>query len=422
MTVEAFAQTYAYRAAEREADKGGRALRTKGKKKLAGLALAGLIGAAALAGCGQESGPQSAAATPVKAIQALKQDTPLSSEYAGQVRGQDEVRILPRVSGTIVEKYVEGGQRVNEGQPLYRIDARQYESAVLTAEANLAQSEATLNNARIDLTRDEELLASAAIAEQVVTTQRANVREYEAVVASHAAQLKRAKEDLDDTLVQAPLNGRLDVNDVAVGTYAVAGQTTLVTVGTIDPVYVQFSISETQYLKFAALHEANAGSMADAQVTITLSDGRAYPEKGRLVQADRALSENTGTLTVKALFPNPRGILLPGMFARVRLGGETVPGAILVPQRAVQQILDKTFVLVVGADGKSETRSVELGEKVGSYYIVTKGVTEQDKIIVEGLTKLQDGMELAVTDVTGADMGFTLDGVPAERSLGQQAS
>ena len=116
---------------------------------------------------------------------------------------------------------------------------------------------------------------------------------------------------------------------------------------------------------------------------------------------------------MKALFPNPSGILLPGMFARVRLSGETVPNALLVPQRAIQQVLDKTFVLVVGDDGKSQARSVELGPKVGSYYIVTRGITESDNVIVEGLTKLQDGMDLQVTTVTPQEMGFTLEASPS---------
>ncbi len=385
----------------------------KGSKKFLGAALAAMLAAGIFTGCGGQQAQQGAPATPVKAMKVLKQDTPLTSEYAGQVRGRDEVRILPRVSGTVMEKYVEGGQFVNEGQPLYRIDSRQYEAAVLSAQANLSQSEATLDNALIDLRRDEELLASAAISEQSVTTQRAKVNEYQAVVSANAALLQKAQDNLDDTMVYAPMHGRLDVNDVAVGTYATAGQTALVTIGTVDPVFVQFSISETQYLKFLNLHKQNAGGIDDAIVSITLTDGSMYPQKGRLVQADRALSENTGTLTVKALFPNPSGILLPGMFARVRLGGETVPGALLVPQRAIQQVLDKTFVLVVGEDGKSQARSVELGEKVGSYYIITKGVTAEDNVIVEGLTKLQDGMDLAVTSVTPQEMGFTLNASPS---------
>lgn len=386
---------------------------TNGKKKLLGGLLSAMLAAGIFAGCGGQQAQQGPQGTPVKAMKVLKQDTPLTSEYAGQVRGQDEVRILPRVSGAIVEKYVQGGQFVNEGQPLYRIDPRQYEAAVLSAQATLAQSQATLDNAIIDLQRDEELLASAAISEQTVTTQRARVNEYGAVVEANAALLQRAQDNLDDTVVYAPMSGRLDVNDVAVGTYATSGQTALVTIGTVDPVYVQFSISETEYLKFMNIPAQSAGSAGDVIVSITLTDGNMYPQKGRIVQADRALSENTGTLTLKALFPNPSGILLPGMFARVRLSGETVPNALLVPQRAIQQVLDKTFVLVVGDDGKSQARSVELGPKVGSYYIVTRGITESDNVIVEGLTKLQDGMDLQVTTVTPDQMGFTLEASPS---------
>ena len=389
---------------------------TNGKKKILGAALSAMLAAGIFAGCsGGQQAQQGPQGTPVKAIKVLKQDTPLTSEYAGQVRGQDEVKILPRVTGAIVEKYVHGGQSVTEGQPLYRIDSRQYEAAVLSAQATLAQSQATLDNARIDLQRDEELLASAAIAEQTVTTQRARVNEYEAVVAANAALLKKAQDDLDDTVVYAPMRGRLDVNDVAVGTYAVSGQTALVTIGTVDPVYVQFSISETEYLKYFGLAQKNpnVANQGPVMVSITLTDGGMYPQKGEIVQADRALSENTGTLTMKALFPNPSGILLPGMFARVRLSGETVPNALLVPQRAIQQVLDKTFVLVVGDDGKSQARSVELGEKVGSYYIIRKGIVESDNVIVEGLTKLQDGMPLQVTTVTPDQMGFTLEASPS---------
>jgi len=384
-----------------------------GKKKLLGAALSAMLAAGVFAGCGGQQAQQGPQGTPVKVMKVLKQDTPLTSEYAGQVRGQEEVKILPRVSGAVVEKYVHGGQFVNEGQPLYRIDPRQYEAAVLSAQATLAQSQATLDNAIIDLQRDEELLASAAISEQTVTTQRARVNEYGAVVEANAALLQRAQDNLDDTVVYAPMSGRLDVNDVAVGTYATSGQTALVTIGTVDPVYVQFSISETEYLKVMNIPAQSTGSVEDVIVSITLTDGNMYPQKGRIVQADRALSENTGTLTMKALFPNPSGILLPGMFARVRLSGETVPGALLVPQRAVQQVLDKTFVLVVGDDGKSQARSVELGPKVGSYYIVTRGIVESDNVIVEGLTKLQDGMDLQVTTVTPDQMGFTLEASPS---------
>ena len=372
------------------------------------LALA-LAASALLAGCGGQKQQAAGGAAQVKAMKVLQQDTPVVSEYAGQIAGKDEVKVQSKVSGRVVEKYFHGGDFVQAGQPLYRIDSRQYESAVLQAQATLAQSQATLANAQTDLGRDQELLASDAISEQQVTTQQANVNAYSAAAAANQALLQKAQQDLSDTVVYAPMSGQVSVDDVAIGTFATAGNTNLVTIGTTDPVFVTFSISETEYLKFRNIQQMQSGSGNGITVAIKLSDGTTYPLDGRIVQADRALAQNTGTLTVKALFPNPNGLLLPGMFARVKLTGETVPNAILVPQRAVQQLLDKTFVMVVGADGKSEARKIELGQQVGSYYIVKSGLSAEDTVIVEGLSSLTEGKDLTVTMVTPADMGFSLD-------------
>ena len=372
------------------------------------LALA-LAASALLAGCGGQKQQAAGGATQVKAMKVLQQDTPVVSEYAGQIAGKDEVKVQSKVSGRVVEKYFHGGDFVQAGQPLYRIDSRQYESAVLQAQATLAQSQATLANAQTDLGRDQELLASDAISEQQVTTQQANVNAYSAAAAANQALLQKAQQDLSDTVVYAPMSGQVSVDDVAIGTFATAGNTNLVTIGTTDPVFVTFSISETEYLKFRNIQQMQSGSGNGITVAIKLSDGTTYPLDGRIVQADRALTQNSGTLTVKALFGNPDGLLLPGMFARVKLTGETVPNAILVPQRAVQQLLDKTFVMVVGADGKSEARKIELGQQVGSYYIVKSGLSAEDTVVVEGLSSLTEGKDLAVTMVTPEDMGFSFD-------------
>jgi len=372
------------------------------------IALVVLTGAS-LTGCGSNQAAQTGGATPVKAMKAIQQDAPLSYEYAGQVKGKNEVKVQPRVSGTILEKSITGGQYVHAGQVLYKIDSRQYESAVLSAQATLAQSEATLNNSQIDLQRDQELLASAAIAEQTVTTQQSTVQQNQAAADANRALVKKAQENLDDTVVYAPMDGRLDVNDVAVGTYASAGSTTLVTIGSVNPVFVQFSISENEYLKSTGLHQGDSMNKNDASVTIKLSDGTDYPIAGSIAQIDRSLSENTGTLTVKAIFDNPDNILLPGMFARVKISGEIVPNAILVPQRAVQQLLDKSFVIVVDGDNKSESRAVTLGEKVGSYYIIKDGIKADDTVVVEGLTKLQAGMDLNVTMVTPEELNLSMN-------------
>ncbi|MCI6099989.1 MAG: efflux RND transporter periplasmic adaptor subunit [Selenomonas sp.] len=382
----------------------------KQKKPLALLAALALSASMLFAGCGSQQQQQAANVSQVKAMKVMQQDTPVASQYAGQIAGRDEVKVQSKVSGNVVEKYFHGGDYVTAGQPLYRIDSRQYESAVLQAQATLAQSEATLSNAQTDLYRDQELLASDAISEQQVTTQQANVNAYSAAASANRALVQKAQQDLDDTMIYAPMSGQVSVDDVAVGTFAAAGNTNLVTIGTTDPVFVEFSISEAEYLKFKNIQAMQSGTdKGGITVSVTLSDGSVYPYDGRVVQADRALAQNTGTLMVKALFPNPDGLLLPGMFARVKLTGETVPNAILVPQRAVQQLLGKSFVMVVGDGDKSEARTVTLGQKVGSYYIIKDGLSADDTVIVEGLSNLQEGKDLAVTMVTAGDMGFSFD-------------
>ncbi len=379
-----------------------------------------------LSGCGGQDEQKQAQApkAQVKAMKVIQRDTPLASEYAGHLVGTEEVKVQSKVSGNVVEKFVRGGQYVEAGQLLYRIDSRQYESAVLRAQADLAQAKAVLeqsvatyNNSLTDLRRDEELFKEAAIAEQVVATQAAKVRADEATCAANdaaiyacEAALKTARENLADTEIYAPISGKLGVDDVAIGTFVSAGQTNLVTVGTPDPIFAQFSISESDYLHFMTV-QGMQSEHNPISVSITLADGKEYPFEGRIVEVDRELGNSTGSLIMKALFPNPSGLLMPGMFARIKLSGEVIPRAILVPQRSVQQLLGKAFVMVVGKDNKSEARTVELGDQVGSYFVVTSGINTDDTVVVEGLTNLREGVELDVKTVTAGEMGFTLTNV-----------
>ncbi|MBQ7198424.1 MAG: efflux RND transporter periplasmic adaptor subunit [Selenomonadaceae bacterium] len=376
--------------------------------------MAMFLSATIFTGCGSDENKQAQQrpAQQVKVMKVIQRNTPLTSEYAGHIIGLEEVKVQSKVSGNVVEKFFKGGDYVNAGDLLFRIDSRQYETQILQAQASLAETEINLQNARRDLQRDEDLLKEQAIAEQVVTTQRATVQAYEAAANAKAAAIRLAQENLEDTYIYAPISGKLGLDDVAVGTFAAPGSTTLVTIGSTDPIFAQFSISEAEYLKFLTVQSMQTDRNPVA-VTITLTDGKEYPLSGRIVETDREMANNTGSLIMKAVFPNPSGALIPGMFARVRLTGETIPNAILVPQRAVQQLLDKSFVMVVGKDNKSEARNVELGQQVGSYYVVTNGVTANDTIIVEGLTNLREGVDLAVTTVTANDMGFTMVNAPS---------
>lgn len=380
------------------------------KMRAAALAAAACMGAVFLTGCGS-SAQQKSSAVSVKAMKVVQQDTKVSHDYSGQVKSMDAVVIKPKVSGSIVEKYFKSGQPVTEGQALYKLDDRQYESEVLSARSNVDKALTNLNNSMIDLGRYQKLQASGAIAEQTLTTQEATVASNRSSYDDAEALLKKAQENLDDTVIRAPISGKLSVDDVAVGTYATAGNTALVSVGSINPIYVQFSISENEYLNFRlgpAPENGNGERPKPPTATLTLSNGQKYDESTTNYIADRELSESTGTLTIKAIFNNDDNVLLPGMFARVTVEGQPLKDAILVPQRAVQQVLDKSFVIVVGPDNKSVSKMVTLGDQVGSYYVVKSGLTKDDNVVVEGLTNLKEGQELNVTETNADELGLSM--------------
>lgn len=365
-----------------------------------------------LVGCGggnkQAAAPQK---IPVKAMKVQQQSVPVVYGFPGQVVDKEEVQVHSKISGAIVEKYIKGGERVRAGDLIYKVDSRQYETAVNSAQADLRKAESNYRRYKTDLERNERLYEAEVISQQTLINSRADFDSYAANLESAQAALRKAQENLADTSVYAPMDGRAALDDVAVGTYAMAGSTTLVTIGTIDPIYVLYSISETEYLDIVAkamtYRDNPSKDIPRFTTSIILSNGEQYQYNGEPVEVDRSLAKNSGSVNVKAIFPNPDGVLLPGMFAQVRITKELGRNTLLVPQRAVQQLLDKTFVLVVGEDGKSLSKTVELDEKVGSYFIVKSGLNVNDLVIVEGLTNLQSGKDLAVTTVTAEEMGFT---------------
>ena len=176
--------------------------------------------------------------------------------------------------------------------------------------------------------------------------------------------------------------------------------------------FVQFGVSEQEYIRLMhSMQEAQAKGLPepDWKISLTLADGSSYPYKGHFAEFDRTLGSETGTLTVRTIFENPKGLLVPGMYTRVEIAGLNIPNALLVPERALQQLLGETMVIVAQSDNTSAVRKIQLGEKIGSYYVVKGGLKADDWVIVEGLTNLRDGMPLEVTQVTAKDMGFSFN-------------
>ena len=251
-----------------------------------------------LVGCGQTA--PKASTVSVKTLPVQKKDVIVSKQYAGQVKALDAVSIKPKVSGTIVEKYIRSGQFVEKGQPLYKIDDRQYSTEVLSAESNVDKALTTLNNSKIDLQRYEKLAETGAISEQTLTTQRATVETNESNYRNMQSLLQKAQENLDDTIIRSPISGKLSVNEMSPGSFVTTGNTELVSVGSVNPIAVQFSISENELLNF---QQAVMENQQDAlppdqmipQATLTLSNGMKLSEVSKNYVMDREVSQSTGT-------------------------------------------------------------------------------------------------------------------------------
>ena len=341
---------------------------------------------------------QAAQTVAVKAMEVVKKDVPITYEFVGQVKAKSEVKIMSKVSGNIVEKMVKGGDKVYKGQTLFRIDNKQYVSLINSARAALNKSRATLNNTERNVDRYQKLASVDGIDQKTVDTYVSQAEEDRASVEANQASLQEAIDNERDTLIISPIDGRIDVNDVSLGYYVAAGSTTMATVSSVDPIWVQFTMSENEYLKF--LHSGGNGELPAFfrdHLTLTLSDGVSYPLIGHVEQIDKGINETTGTITLKAAFDNPQNLLAPGMFAKIVAQGEVRQGALLIPQKAVKELLDKTIVTIVTEDNKAESRQVKMGEKIGDMWLVEDGLTGNERVVIEGTDKVKQGVELTVT-------------------------
>ena len=372
-----------------------------GKKKVMALALV-IASMLAVTGCGgkQAAGP---AETLVKSMQVIKRDTPIVYEYSGFVEAQNEVQMKARVTGMITEKYVNGGDKVEKGQLMFVIDPRTYQATSWNYQAQVASAQADLSRVRRDADRYQKLYEQGAISKQTLDNTMAELEQSEAKVEAQKALLSSAQVDLGETNVVAPFSGKVSANDLAVGTFVTAGTTVLATISNSDPVRVKFSLAEAEYLKLVATKAAD-GTAPLENLTIVLADGSTYPLKGKLTQVDRSISEGTGTLTLKAEFDNPDKVLLPGMFAHLQANVGTKKDALRVPQRAVTEIMYKTFVYVVNSENKVEMKEVKLGARVGRLWVVESGLDGTENIIVEGTQKVKKGSAVKAEAMTEQDL------------------
>lgn len=368
------------------------------KKFAAAVMAAGFLlsGGVFLGGCGssQQAAGQKQAIK-VTTFKPFKSDTPIMREYTGSIMALQEVPVRAKVSGTVMEKYITGGQQVTEGQPLYLLDTRNYNSQLANAQAQAAQAAANYENAATDLARYDQLIAAGAISQKVYDNQKAAADAYKGAMDAAQAQVDIASTNLSDTIVTAPFNGKLSMDDVNIGTFATAGTTALVTISSSDPIYVQFDMSENEYLSLNK-DKNGTGRLGDA-LKLRLSDGSIYGETGKIVQVNPNLSG--GQLSMKAAFPNPDNLLVPGMYAAVVSDNEIAKGSLLIPTKALVQLLNKDIVDVV-VDGKITQKAVKTGGTYGIYTIIESGLDENDVIVVDGQNKVQVGQAVAPEETT----------------------
>ena len=360
----------------------------------------GLVCAAVflLTACGKA--PPAASTNPpeVSVVTVQAGATELSTDIVSEVRAYREVDLRPRVSGVVTHIDFAPGQKVNEGDRLFRIDPRAFEEGVINARANLAEAEANLVRVQQDIARYKPLLPDNAIPRQVYDQAVATEKQLRAVVASRRAGLATAELERGYTDVRSPITGRIGLQRVEVGGLASAGQTVLATVSTLDPVAVYFNVSERDYLAFARRQQAvrEAGKApVERPIRLLLPDGSLHPSSGTLDFTDRALTSGTGTLAVRAIFANPDQLLRPGMNARVRIVYDVAQDALLVPQRAVTEMLGKYFLSVVGEGDKVEQRPVTPGPRIGDQWLIESGLKVGDRVIVDGLQSARPGMVVA---------------------------
>lgn len=354
----------------------------------------------AAAGCGRPAPPPTRPPTPVIASEVLVRDQVIHLESMGQALGAQDVEIRARVEGFLESIHFTEGSFVKSNDLLYTIDPRPFEANLEQARGGLAQAEAGLDKARRDVKRLRPLWEKNAISRQMLDDADASERSARAAVDASRGALDTAQIQLGYTRIFAPMDGLVGKTEVKPGNLVGRGQSTLLTtISSIDPIHFRFSVSEREYLEWRRERPSDEEAREAGRdiFELLLADGSIHPHKGSVVFADRNVDPATGTLLLEVAFPNPDRVIRPGQFGRVRVPIKLLRGAILVPQRALQELQATYSCYVVTADNRAEFRKVTPGPRVGRLQVITAGLQPGDRVIVEGLQKLQNNAPVAPT-------------------------
>jgi membrane fusion protein, multidrug efflux system len=356
---------------------------------------------------GKQAAP--AAATPVEVGVVTLTSTPvtLTKELPGRTSAYRVAEVRARVNGIVLKRLFVEGSDVKEGQPLFTIDPAPYQAALDSAKATLARAEANAANAKLTADRFADLVKDNAVSKQEYDNAMAGLKAGQADVAAARAAVDTARINLGYTKVTAPVTGRIGRSAVTEGAYVMAAQATLLaTVQQLDPVYVdltQSSVEALQLRRQLAEGKLQSAGKDQARVKLVFEDGREYGTPGALQFADVTVDPTTGSIALRALFPNPKKELLPGMFVRARLDQGVAPEALLVPQQGVtRDQKGLPTALVVNAQNKVERRQLVTDRAVGDAWLVTGGVKAGDRVIVEGLQKVRPGADVTAVPAAGS--------------------
>lgn len=370
-----------------------------------------LSGSLALTGCNEKESQQSAAPPPpeVSVVTLKSEPLQITNELPGRTSAYRIAEVRPQVNGVILKRNFTEGSDVQAGVSLYQIDPAPYQAAYNSANGELAKAQASANIAQLTVKRYQKLVGTQYISQQdydqaVATAQQANA----AVVAAKAA-VESARINLAYTKMTSPISGRTGMSSVTEGALVTSGQATaLVTVQQIDPIYVDVTQSSGEFLRLK--QELAEGKLkqenGQAKVKLVTNDGIAYQQEGTLEFSEVTVDPSTGSITLRAVFPNPDKSLLPGMFVRAELEEGINPTAILVPQQGITRTpRGEASAMVVDKDNKVEVRSLTTGAAIGNKWLVTSGLQDGDRVIISGLQKIKPGIEVRAQEVSESSEG-----------------